>query len=178
MIQNSSQTQNPKPHGILHGLFDVVVILKGLNGLAEIASGITLFLLQTGAIVVWVNWLTQSELIQDPNDLFATLLRRWAISFGHDAQIFAGFYLLAHGIVKTLLSILLFMEKVWAFPLAMVLFPLLVAFSIHRLSLNWSWTLVGFVCFDLFTIWLIAREWRAVVRLKSAHTSLPMTERR
>jgi uncharacterized membrane protein len=150
----------------MHGLFDGVVILKGLNGLAEIASGTALLLLQAGTIMAWVNWLTQVELIEDPNDIFAMLLRRWAMGFGHDAQVFAGLYLLAHGVVKVFLAGILFMEKTWAFPLALALFSFLVTFSIYRLSLNWSWILAGFVAFDLFTFWLIAKEWRAVLRLK------------
>ena len=160
-------TRTSKPHGFVHGLFDVVVILKGLNGVAEIASGTALLLLQAGTIMAWINWLTQAELIEDPQDRFAILLQHWAIGFGHDSQLFAGLYLLAHGVVKVFLAVLLFMEKAWAFPLALALFSFLVTFSIYRLTMNWSWVLVDFVAFDLFTIWLIAKEWRAVLRLKS-----------
>jgi uncharacterized membrane protein len=162
-------TRTSKPHGFIHELFDVVVVLKGLNGLAEIASGTALFFLRTGTIMVGVNWLTQAELIEDPQDHLAILLQHWAAGFGHDSQQFAGVYLLAHGIVKVLISFLLFMEKAWVFPLALALFSLLVTFSAYRLSLNWSWILAGFVAFDLFTIWLIAKEWRAVLRLKASN---------
>lgn len=154
------------PRGFIHGLFDVIVVLKGLNGLAEIASGTALLFLQAGTIMGWVNWLTQAELIEDPQDHFAIFLQHWVAGFGHDSQLFAGIYLLAHGVVKVLLAVLLFMEKTWAFPLAMALFSLLVTISVYRLSLNWSWILAGFVAFDLFTIGLIAKEWRAVLKLK------------
>ena len=58
----------------MHGLFYVVVVLKELNGLAEIASGTALFFLQPGTIVGWVNWLTRAELIEDPRDHFAAAL--------------------------------------------------------------------------------------------------------
>ena len=169
MATASISNQTPKPHGILHGLFDVVVILKGLNGLAEIASGTALLLLQAGTLIVWINWLTQVELIEDPQDFFAMLLRRWVMGFGHDAQVFAGLYLLAHGVVKVFLAGILFMEKTWGFPLALALFSFLVTFSIYRLSLNWSSILAGFVAFDLFTIWLIAKECRVVLRLQASN---------
>ena len=161
-------SENDQPHGILHGLFDLVVILKGLNGLAEIASGSVLFLLQTGTIMAWVNWLTQVELIEDPHDFLAISLHRWALGFGHDAQVFAGLYLLAHGVVKIVIASLLFMEKTWAFPLAITLFSILVAFSIYRLSQSASWPLTGFIAFDLVTIGLIAKEWRVVLGLGRA----------
>ena len=169
MATGSTSNRTPKPHGFMHGLFEVVVILKGLTGLAEIASGTALLFLQAGTIMAWVNWLTQAELIENPQDHFAMLLQHWAMGFGHDSQVFAGLYLLAHGVVKVLLVVLLFMEKTWAFPLALVLFSVLVTFSIYRLSLHWSWILTGFVAFDLFTIWLIAKEWRAVLRLKASN---------
>ena len=162
-------TRTSKPQGFIHGLFDVVVVLKGLNGLAEIASGTALLFLQAGTIMVWVNRLTQAELIEDPQDHLAILLQHWAAGFGHDSQQFAGLYLLAHGVVKVLMAVLLFMEKAWVFPLALTLFTLLVGFSVYRLSLNWSWVLAGFVAFDLSTIWLIAKEWRAVLKLKASN---------
>ena len=157
-----------KPHGIFHGIFDVVVILKGLNGLAEVASGTTLLLLKDGTILLWVQWLTRTELLQDPHDLLATYLQHWASGFGHDAQVFAALYLLGHGFVKLTLAILLFMEKSWAFPLSIVLFGLLLVFSIHRLSVDWSWALLSFIAFDIFTIAIIVKEWRAVERLRSS----------
>ena len=158
-----------KPRGLFHDLFDAVVVLKGLNGLAEIASGGVLLLIKTGTIMEWVQWITRSELLQDPHDLLATHLEHWASTFGHDAQVFAGLYLLAHGIVKVTITILLFKEKTWAFPLAIFLFSALVMFSLHRLSINWSWALAGFVVFDLFTIAVIANEWRTVGKLKSSN---------
>lgn len=157
-----------KPHGLFHDVFDIVVVLKGLNGLAEIASGATLLLLKAGTIMEWVQWLTRSELLEDPHDLLATSLEHWAMNFGHDAQVFAGFYLLAHGMVKFTLAILLFKEHPWVFPIALILFTALVAFSLEHLSTHWSWALTGFIMFDVFTIGIIAREWRAVEKLKSS----------
>ncbi|HUR42763.1 MAG TPA: DUF2127 domain-containing protein [Aestuariivirga sp.] len=169
MVTVPQNNQTPKPRGLLHGLFGLVVILKGLNGLAEIVCGIALFLLRAGTILAWVDWLTRAELIQNPNDALAFSLHRWAVGFSHDAQVFAGLYLLVHGVVKVFLASLLLTEKkIWAFPLALALFSSLVAFAIYRLSLHWSWALAAFVALDLLTIWLIAREWRALNRLEES----------
>ena len=35
----SQQNTVAKPHGLFHDVFDIVVVLKGLNGFAEIAVG-------------------------------------------------------------------------------------------------------------------------------------------
>ena len=155
-----------KPHGLFQDTFDIVVVLKGLNGFAELVVGTIFLMIQPGTVMEWVQWLTQSELLQDPHDLLATSLQHWASDLGHDAQIFAGLYLLAHGVVKVTIVILLLQERAWAFPLALILFAALVAFALHHLSTHWSWTLTGFIVFDLFTLWIIAKEWRAVIKLK------------
>ncbi len=88
------------------------------------------------------------------------------MNFGHDAQMFAGLYLLVHGIVKFTLAILLFKERPWVFPLALILFTTLVAFSFHHLWIHWSWALGVFVVFDVFTIGIIAKEWIAAIKLR------------
>ena len=61
----------------MHGLFDVVVALKGLNGLAEIASGTALLFLHAGTIMGWVNWQTRAELREVPQDYLAAALGGW-----------------------------------------------------------------------------------------------------
>lgn len=163
---SAPQNSPLKPHGLFHDLFDIVVVLKALNGFAEIAIGMTFLFLKVGAILQWVQWLTQSELLQDPHDLLATSLEHWAMNFGHNAQIFSEVYLMAHGVVKLTIAILLFKERPWVFPFGLILFTALVAFSLHHVSIHWSWALAGFILFDLFTIGIIAKEWRAVEKLK------------
>ena len=164
---NVSSFPNPAaPRGLFHGLFDIVVVLKGLNGIVECVVGTALLFIKPGVVMQWVQWLTQSELLQDPHDLLATSLERWANNFGHDAQIFAGFYLLAHGVVKFALAVLLFKERPWVFPLALFLFTALVAFALHHIVQHWSWALAAFIAFDLFTIAVIAKEWSAVKKLR------------
>ncbi len=99
-----------------HKLFSIVVALKGLMGVFELVSGSALSLLGNGTILSWIDWATQGELVADPHDWLATLLRHWAESFNHDAQMFAGVYLLAHGVVKIVLAVSLLLERKWAFP--------------------------------------------------------------
>ena len=56
-------------------LFRVGVILKGLDGVLEIAGGIALWLVSPGLIVRWVGLLTQDEIAKNPNDAVANYLR-------------------------------------------------------------------------------------------------------
>jgi len=143
-----------------HKLFDVVVILKGLNGVLELIGGAALALIPTGAIMVWVDYLTHNELSGDPTDFFASHLMHWAENFGHGSQLFAAFYLLFHGVAKVTLASLLLMGKEIAYPIAIGLFSLFVAYALYRLAfLHFSVPLTAFVALDIFTIVIIAREW-------------------
>ena len=80
----------------------------------------------------------------------------------YDAQIFAGVYLLVHGAIKSTLAVLLYKERPWVFPLALVLFSVLVAVAVYHLIGHWSWILMGFILFDIFTIVIIAQEGKAL----------------
>ena len=154
-----------KRRGAFHNLFDLVILLKGLNGVAEISVGATLLAVKAGSIMEWVQWLTQSGLLHDHGDLLATSLKNWALNFVYDAQIFAGVYLLVHGAIKSTLAVLLYKERPWVFPLALVLFSVLVAVAVHHLIGHWSWPLMGFIVFDIFTIVIIAQEWKALRKI-------------
>ena len=162
-----SARRSARPSKLVHGLFEVVVVLKGLDGALEIAGGVALLFVQTGAIVTLVTTLTAHELSEDPNDLVANLLTRWAASFGHGTQMFIAAYLFLHGIAKVALATFLLMGKLWAYPAALTFFLVFVVYALYRLARMWSWSLAGVVVLDLATIGLVAREWRAVQRIGS-----------
>lgn len=147
-------------------MFDIVVILKGLNGLAELAGGLALLLEPGDAINKLVHSLTAQELATDPGDPVANALLHWAQGFGHDAQTLAAAYLLFHGVVKTSLAALLLLGKTWAYPAAVTFFTLFVAYMIFRLTREWSWPVSGLVAFDILTIAVILLDWRAKRRAK------------
>lgn len=147
---------------LMHRMFGVVVVLKGLDGALEIVGGTALLFVQTGAIMALATAVTVRELSEDPHDFVASLLRHWAAGFGHSAQLFTAAYLLFHGVAKVTLVTFLLMGKTWAYPVALTLFSIFVAYAMFRLSLGWSWILAGLIGLDLVTIGLIAREWRSM----------------
>jgi undecaprenyl-diphosphatase len=155
--------KGPDAPELIHRMFDVVVVLKGLDGVLEIIGGIALLFVQTGVIVALATTLTAHELSEDPHDLLANLLSDWAASFGHGTQMFIAAYLLFHGIAKVTLATFLLMGKSWAYPAALTFFLVFVAYAVSRLWRAWSWSLAGAVVLDLVTIGLVAREWRATI---------------
>ena len=63
-----------KPKDTLDRVFEIGIILKGLNGLAELVGGLLLLFVTPSSINRLVAQLTQGELSEDPHDVIAHYL--------------------------------------------------------------------------------------------------------
>ncbi|MBI3677968.1 MAG: DUF2127 domain-containing protein [Proteobacteria bacterium] len=144
-------------------LFRISVLLKGANALLEIVGGALALLIPPSAITALASYLTQGELTEDPNDFIATHLLAWANSFAVRGHLFAGLYLLSHGIVKSVLVVGLLRNRLWAYPASLVVFGLFVLYQMYLYTLNHASLLIALTLFDFVVMWLIWREY-AIVR--------------
>ena len=87
----------------IHRIFEISVVLKGLQALAEFFGGVALYFIPSAAIAHWIGILTQHELREDPHDAIANTLLAAAQHLSVSTQTFYAFYLLSHGLVKVLL---------------------------------------------------------------------------
>jgi uncharacterized membrane protein len=143
-----------------HRAFDIVVLLKGLNGALELIAGTALILVSNAVILAFARVITRNEISEDAHDFIANALLHWAENFGRDSRLFVAGYLLFHGLAKVTLATLLIRGVRWAYPMAIVFFGLFITYALYRLSDGWSLPLAGFILLDVLTVWLIAREWR------------------
>ncbi len=153
-------------------LFGVSVWLKGFDAALEIVGGIALWAVRPAWIVRTMGLLTQDEIAEDPHDLVANLLRHAASHFSLTSEHFMAIYLLGHGIVKILVVLALLRNKLWAYPVAIIVFGGFVVYQIYRFALTGSVGLIALSVIDLFVIWFIWLEYRAV---KSSTRSHPAT---
>ncbi len=142
-------------------LFRAGVILKGLDGVLEIAGGIALWLVSPGLIVRWVGLLTQDEIARNRHDVIAHHLRLAAGRFSVSGKHFLAFYLLAHGIVKILVVVALLKNRLWAYPVSIAVFGAFIVYQLYRFTLGGSAGLIVLSAFDVIVIWLIWMEYRA-----------------
>lgn len=145
-------------------VFEISILLKGAHALTECVGGLLLAVVSTDTIKNLVNTLTQSELIDDPNDLVATHLLELAQSLTVSTQDFYAFYLLSHGLVKVLLVVGLLRNKLWAYPASLVVLGLFIVYQLYRFSYTHGIGLIVLTVFDVFVIWLIWHEYRLVRR--------------
>ena len=149
-----------RPRGWLDVTFEVSIILKGLDGILELAGGLLLLFVTPAGLNRVVERLTQHELSQDPNDYFANRLLHIGSGLTESTVRFAAVYLLLHGIVKVVLVAALLRNKLWAYPWMIAFLIAFIVYQVYRLALIPSTWLVLLTIFDVFVVALTWREWR------------------
>jgi len=139
--------------------FDVLLILKGLDGLLELVGGVVLIVVSPETVNHFAYWLTQHELAEDPHDFIANHLLKLTSNL-HNTQLFGAIYLLTHGLVKLIIVIGLLRREHWAYYVAFVFLGGFVVYQIYRMTYAPSVGLALLTVFDIVIIWLTWREYR------------------
>jgi uncharacterized membrane protein len=159
------------PRTLLDRVFEIGIIAKGLNGLAELVGGILLLLVTPDQIQrLAVSW-THEELSEDPHDFVATHLLHTAHGMTGSAVTFGAAYLLLHGVVKVVLVTALLLDKLWAYPWLIAVLLLFIAYQLYRIVLDPTAGLVGLTLFDAVIVALTWREYREQRRRRRGHSA-------
>jgi uncharacterized membrane protein len=151
---------------IVHVLFDIGVIAKGVDGVLETIGGVLLLFVSPTQIHSLVAMLTQHELSEDPSDLVSNYLLNSTRDLSTGATVFAATYLLWHGIVKIGLVAALLLRRRWAYPWAIVAFSLFLIYQLYRYAHTHAPELLVLSVVDVF---VIALTWLEYKRLESIH---------
>lgn len=151
---------------IVHVLFDISAIGKGIDGALEIVGGAALFFISPMKIHSIVRILTQHELSEDPHDHVASYLLNGTQHLSSGVQVFAAVYLLWHGVVKVGLVTALLLRQRWAYPAAILAFLLFLAYQLYRYSHTHSPELLALSLADVVVITL---TWFEYKRLRASH---------
>lgn len=150
----------PAESTLLDRTFRVSLILKGLDGVLELVGGILLLVITPEQIGDLVRFLTQHELAQDPNDFLANSLVHLSSNLSGSATLFGAIYLLLHGLVKIVLVWAVLKDKLWAYPWMIAFLLVFILYQGYRIAVAFSWGLVLLTAFDIFIVWITAREYR------------------
>jgi uncharacterized membrane protein len=141
-------------------LFRVSLFLKAAFSLSEIVGGVLAYFISQQYLLHLVTTFTQEELTEDPRDFVAHFLIQSAEQMSVSAQHFAAFYLLSHGIIKTFLIVGLLREKLWYYPLSMLVFAIFVAYQLFRFQVTHSLWLMAITILDIVVIAMTWHEYR------------------
>ena len=81
-------------------------------------------------------------------------------TFLADTRVFAGVYLVIHGLVKLFLVAGLLRNRLWAYPLSLWFLGVFIAYQCYRYTHTHSLWLVFLTVFDLAVVFLIWREYQ------------------
>jgi uncharacterized membrane protein len=155
-----------KRSGVVHGLFLLGVIAKGIDGVLEIVGGVLLLWVSPDRVESLVRLLTQHELSQDPHDLIAGYLLHASQGLTSGTIQFGALYLLSHGLVKVVLVVGLLLRRYWAYPAAILIFLFFLIYQLYRWTHTHAPELILLSVIDVFVILLTWAEYR---RLQGTH---------
>ncbi len=156
-----SRIHSPSAQKRIHLFFDIGIIIKGVDGVAELVFGIFLILEPSGTIPALLRLLATRELGEDPHDFFATLALHTSNTLSIQVVSAIAIYALTRGIIKIFLSVQLWRERFWAFPVALVVLTALLFYQLWQAYITSSLLLVIIAFVDVIIILLIALEWRS-----------------
>ncbi len=150
----------PTSTTLVHRVFTIGILAKGLNGVMEILAGGFLFLVPPATLSQVLLFLTRHELIEDPHDLLANYLVSVARQLSVNTQWFGAVYLLSHGVIKVGLVLALWQRHLWAYPAAIMFFLLFIGYQGYRYTYAPSSWLVVLTVVDLVVVWVTWLEYR------------------
>ncbi len=145
---------------MLHESFRVSIILKGLHALLETVGGIVLLKVPAQTLNRVVMSILTQDFSRDPNDFVIRHLHRAFERLADGGSHFASWYLLSHGGVKLCLVLALLWNKLWAYPLMIVMLSAFIGYQMYRFTLTHSVAMIVLTVFDLIVIVLTWIEYR------------------
>ncbi|WP_298226775.1 DUF2127 domain-containing protein [Gryllotalpicola sp.] len=145
---------------VLDLVFLIGVLVKGIDGLAELVGGVALLFVNPVQLQGDVGAVTARELREDPHDILANLLVHGVAHLGSGDMTFLAVYLLLHGVVKLAIVAALLRGSAKVYPWAIAALLAFVAFQVYQLLTAPTITVAALTLFDVVIVWLTWREWR------------------
>lgn len=148
----------------LHRLFKVSLWFKAIFAFSEIVAGLAAYFIPQRLFLTFVLEITKREFAEDPHDLVANFLLHTFQHLSVSAQEFAALYLLGHGVVKLWLIVGLLRQRLWYYPVSMVVFGLFIFYQLYRYTFTHSIWLLLVTAVDVVVIALTWHEYRHLRR--------------
>ena len=147
-------------------LFAIGILIKGLDGVLELAAGGLLLFVPPEKIQAFAVLLTQPELTEDPNSWVANHILTSAAALSHGVVLFAAVYLLLHGVVKVVLVVALLMNKLWAYPWMIGVLLLFIGYQIFQMVRSPS---IGLLILTVLDVVVVVLTWHEYGRQRKHH---------
>jgi uncharacterized membrane protein len=141
-------------------VFEVSLILKGLDGFIELIGGFCLVFIPSSAINHIAESLTKNELAKNPHSFIANHILSYSHHLSSSSITFGAIYLLFHAVVKIFLVAAILKDKIWAYPWLIAFLITFIIYQIYRIVIKFSTGLVLLTIFDMFLTCLTIIEYK------------------
>ena len=145
-------------------LFKVAMLVKGVDGAAELIIAAFLQLVSTATVHSLVADVLARDLLGPPDGRLARRLVTATDAFATGDRTFAVVYLGLHGVVKLALVLALLRRWVPAYPVAVVVLGVFVVYEVYRATRTGSVLLPALAALDIAIIAVVVREYRLLRR--------------
>lgn len=139
--------------------------IKAVDALIEFVGGLLMIILNHNWLNRLIKLIALPELREDPKDIVMNYLTVFGQNLSISSQHAIAIYMLLHGTTKLVAIWLLWKKKLWAYPLAVVVFILFIAYEIYSYTHSHSLLMLLIIIIDMAIIVLIVLEYK---RLKTA----------
>lgn len=141
-------------------LFRISLYIKGIDSFFELLIGALLFLVPIRIIVDLAYKTTRLVFLGHPDDAVSQWLSHAVQSLSSHQTTLAALYLFSHGAVKLFLVVMLLRNRLWAYPVFLVVLAAFVTYQIYLLMLSLSIGLIALTAFDILVMILTWHEYR------------------
>lgn len=159
-----------QPKNVFDKVFEYGILIKGLDGLIELFTAVTLIFVSPKMLQGLVVLATHRELARDPDDFISNFLIHASHQFTNSGRLFFIIYLSIHAIVKLVSVIGLLRNKLWAYPFALISLSVLTLYQVFDIIFgHGSVAVILLTVADSAILALIWREYQKV-RVKNTET--------
>lgn len=154
-------------HSLLDRTFQLSITLKGLDGLLEIAGAFFFLSRDPARVNALLNAVTFHLLSPSQISFLAYHLLHASQAIAGHAPYFLFLFLMSHGVAKVTLVTALWFNRMWAYPMMIVMLVLFIIYQLYVMASNPTPFLMLLTLFDVLVIWLTKEEYAKQRSLKS-----------
>ena len=154
--------------------------IKAINALLEFIGGLLLMLISNERLDQIIQLIALPVLREEPNHTLMNYLVIISQSFSSSTQNTVAIFMLLHGMTKLAVIWPLWKKKLWAYPPAVVVFGLFVAYEIYCYMQSPSVLLPILIIIDAAIIVMIILEYKHLKKeeqLRSSNVKRPVSRR-
>lgn len=163
-VEKAIPPEQRRRERILHLIFYLSLIGKGLFGLGQMASGIVVL------VVPRHFWHQLAlKLAGGSADNFVTAyLLDVTKNLDSGLQLYAAIYMISHAATKIVLVWAVLKGKMWAYPWMMGFLVIFIVYQTYEIFARESIFFLLLTIFDIFILWLTRHEWQLQKRAQGA----------